>query len=349
MPLLVGDKPIKYETNVIQSLTDNIDWQKAQLSLFEASILKNKNNLSQSSLIILQGECGSINLTKFECIATPFATTCNIAFMTNINETKIMCSHLDEGVDKKQLINVFKLFDKTELQKEGINLYLIGGYLDEKQKSIKVTDKLFTLICNDKKFKNYNINLRLLITSKLNTDYKMIQDEENKSENKKVAIPKYQNVSYNLRTKTFSCFDIKSKNIPYNTLRGAVMFDSSNKNSIRVIYNCCNKKDILNGPKVDAFKWKCPDWIYNVLSYNLSDAKILKFFSTSPYAEHEEFAKDSKALFQFVAYKKAKDVFNGNKPLYMKCGIILNKNKVKKKNDNDKNDKCKQEEKSNKQ
>eukprot|EP01083_Nonionella_stella_P018989 52820_1 len=324
MPLLINGKPITYVKDTIQSLTDDIEWQKEAISSFERSACKHVA-LSQSSLIILQGECASINMKQFDCLGTPFATTCNILFILNKGGTKIACAHLDGGLKKKQLVQVFDLFDKTELHQEGVHAYIIGGYLDEKDNSMEVTDTILRLICKERAFKNYNIHLSLLYTAQLNTNYKMIKDEKQKDGKlMKVALPKYQNVAYNLKQQAFICFDIKAQNIPYNTLRSAVGFDKSKKVKIRIVYDCCNAKDVKNGPKIERFDWMCPDWIRNVIAYQMSDDKILQYFSTSPYAEHDEFAKDSMALFKFLANNSGKQVFNG-KPVYLKCGVILDK------------------------
>ena len=55
------------------------------------------------------------------------------------------------------------------------------------------------------------------------------------------------------------------------------------KTNVGIIYDLLNEKDISNGAKIDSFKLKWPDCVNNVLSNNLSDDKILKYFSTSPY------------------------------------------------------------------
>lgn len=286
-------------------------------------------------MIILQGECASINGNRFNNVGTPFATTCNCIFLLNKSMTKCVLAHLDEGCDKKQLIDIFKLFTKLELQTEGVQLYIIGGYLDEKAKSVSVTNKILSLISSEKKFKNFIVNLRLLFTSHLNTNYKMVKDEEKDDNELKVSIPVHQNIGYSLESKKFYIFTIKSKYIPYYDLRGAIIFKDDKKTNIRIIYDSSNKKDILNGAKIDSFKWKCPDWVHNVLSYNLSDDKILKYFSTSPYAEHKEFAKDSKNLFKYISQNDPKEIFKNNKPIYLEKGIILKKKKKKKNKNKD--------------
>ena len=186
----------------------------------------------------------------------------------NKKQTKAACAHFDESVNKLQLMDLLKLFNKTELQTEGINLYLIGGYFDERSTSIEVTNKIFECLS---KFDKYNIAVRLLLTGKLNSTHKMIKDI-------KVAIPKYQNVAYDLRKGRFIVFDIKGTNIPYYTLRSAAIFDaSSSSSSLRLIYDCCNQKHIKNGPAVQVFKWKCPNWVRQALKIqNLSEERILQ-------------------------------------------------------------------------
>ena len=123
--------------SAIKQLTENTDWQKDQLSFFEECVAS-KHHIPAKTLIILQSECGSIESDRFECIGSPFATTCNIVFFINKQCTKAACAHFDEAVDTNQLDEVLNLFKKHELENEGIDLYLIGGYLDEKSTSIKV-------------------------------------------------------------------------------------------------------------------------------------------------------------------------------------------------------------------
>merc|ERR1712150_133937 len=158
----------------------------------------------------------------------------------------------------------------------------------------EVTDAIFTCISNI--FGKYKINLRLSLTGRLNTNFKMIKNESDKDI--KVAIPKYSNVAYNLKQRRFVIFDIESGDIPYFALRSAKLFVIDDDESLRIIYDCCDEMHMKNGACIEAFSWKCPKWIDQVLPHieYLSDKKILEWFSTSPYAEYDGFANDAKTL-----------------------------------------------------
>lgn len=52
----------------------------------------------------------------------------------------------------------------------------------------------------------------------------------------------------------------------------------------------------------------------------------MKFFSTSPFAEHDDFAKNSKELFKFVAYKDPKQIFKDEKSILLPTGVTLGNN-----------------------
>ena len=303
---------------LVAGLLGSTKWQTDAIESFLQAVLTTEC-IPKSTLIILQGECASINGTRFHCIGTPFATTCHIAFFMNKSRSIVVCCHLDEGVNTTQIKRILSLFTSDILKKQGIELYLIGGYLDEKGTSIKVTEQLLSLISS----KKCNVNLCLLFTGSLNTEYKTVSIDKSKST--KVAIPKYQSIGYNLKENVFvSLKSISGSNIPHYTLRSAVIFDVLRNPKLRVIYDCCNQRYVENGLTIEAFKWRCPNWIVNVLRNDIGDERLLQIFSTSPYAEHGEFAQDSRNLFRFVHQNEPKNVFKKGKAIYFRNGIELN-------------------------
>ena len=296
-------------------MVDDSKWQKEAISSFQESVFTT-SDVSKSSLVILQGECGSINGTRFDCIGTLFATTCHIAFFMDKSRSTVVCAHLDEGLNVDQIQCILSLFDA-----KSIDLYLIGGYLDEKRTSIKVTDKLLYLLSTEKQFKDYNVNLCLLFTASLNTQYTFVPNSKGMSV--EVPIPKYQSIGYNLKENRFVSLEaVSGQNVPHYTLRSAVLFDLSNHHGLRVVYDCNDERYIERGPTIDAFKWKRPYWVRNILQSKMGDHELLQMFSTSPYAEHDGFAQDSRALFQYILQNEPKDVFAKGKPIHFQSGII---------------------------
>lgn len=68
----------------MEVLTKDTTWQKNTLQALESKIegkCDDNDTLTESSLIILQGEAGAANGTKFDVIGSVYATTCNMVFL----------------------------------------------------------------------------------------------------------------------------------------------------------------------------------------------------------------------------------------------------------------------------
>ena len=281
--------------------------------------VRTTDKISESTLIILQGECASINGSRFKCIGTPFATTCHIAFFMDKSRSIVVCAHLDEEVNAKQMKSIFSLFDSDILSKDGIDLFLIGGYMDEEETSLKVTTELLSLICCNEQFETFNVNLCLLFTEELNTQYTVYLDDEGTEI--EMAIPKYQSIGYDLKKKSFISLDmISGQNIPHHTLRNALTFDPADQNGLRVIYDCSKKECIENGAIIEPFTWECPEDLEEQLE--LDDDDLVEMCSTSPFAEHDGFGRSIRAVFEFVLKNQPKDVFENGKAIHFESGII---------------------------
>ncbi|ETO26004.1 hypothetical protein RFI_11134, partial [Reticulomyxa filosa] len=149
MPLLIGKK-----MKDLTSKTSN-PWQNEEIEKLEKELMLRNDLITEKSVIVLQNECASISTLvakQYDSIGSVFATTCNIIFFVlNQSTKKIMCVHLDEGVksDKKCMETLLtKHFSAKEREGGEIGMYIVGGYMDEKNTSQQVTQEILKQLIN---------------------------------------------------------------------------------------------------------------------------------------------------------------------------------------------------------
>jgi len=217
-------------------------------------------------------------------------------------------------------------FTEKELKSGDIGMYLVGGYLDEKRTSNEVSQSILKQLIESNETEQ-RIELKLLFSGELNTDYKHVNDNPHKnsdnSNSKKltqVPIPKIQccamTLSQTEKLLPFGFTHITGEDIPHYTLRSAILY-SKKELLLNTLLNVNDKLlDESYSLCLDPFDFECPNWLKDDLFYkkilNCDDSFWLTNFSTSPYAEHPDFVRQIKQLFAFLRTTSSTQAFKIN-------------------------------------
>ncbi|CAL1535604.1 unnamed protein product [Lymnaea stagnalis] len=200
------------------------------------------------------------------------ATTCHIAVLRHTGSGATSLIHFDgcsivKGLESMVAI-VNNLTENVSLGR--LELHLVGGFLDEKENSHDVSNKILNAVCKSP----HAIHLVTACITHHNTVYR-----------NKIPFPVVYGLAVNVKTGELhpASFPDKGPDIP---LRGARHFTGGKENI--EIYD--SKTEVLT---IGPFNYEEMPHIDYYLS--LSDYQIRQLLSTSPDQEREDFAQNIRA------------------------------------------------------
>jgi len=214
--------------------------------------------------------------TQIDIVGSDDATTCHIVLIVDQSNQNCSLCHFDgsdmlEGL--QSLINSLKSLNETSsTNSSNFDLYIVGGFIDNRHISNDVTLNLFKLFINSSE----NFYLKLCIVS-----------EQNDIIKNGIHYPIAYGFGYNIKTKNiFMCNKFIDKG-PDLEVRSARHFSSNGNMNI---YDSLNSRLVI-GP----FDYEPISQVK--LLARLPDSVLLKYFSTSPDQEPPEFINNLKKTF----------------------------------------------------
>ena len=278
MPLFSGGRNLP----TFQDLTQDKDVISSCQNFLSAEIIKLQ--LSQRYLYVLQGEAAIVNLDScsIEFLGSGEATTCHIVAFKDSNHASI--THLDDGVKSVECVSKILCQFGSE-----VDIFIIGGFTDERNISLEITNKLFECFHNHEK----TINVRLWCTVDQNTLTETVP-----------ASPICCSAALDLKSGEFFHTEFgHQQRGPELPLRSTLY---SHLEEVHFIFS--TERDRIVIPYFEFVE--DPSFLRLV---NLPDSIILEHCSTSPHCEPTHFGNDVRERFLFTALQNSKKVFGPSK------------------------------------
>jgi len=207
------------------------------------------------------------------------ATTCHILVLVNEDEGILCIGHIDSAKDKESLSSmVIDALGSSQNDSSNLDLYIIGGYDDEKNMSTSLTLKLLEFFHK----LLVRFELKMMCVGTINTHHR-----------EGINWPIVYGVAATYQTD----FEISPASFGLNVrgpqiaLRSARLFCDK-----EILYRAYNSKDGVF--VIEPFTYRYPHHISQFLQK--SDDYIRNNFSTSPAVEPPHFSKEMKQVFRFV-------------------------------------------------
>lgn len=218
-----------------------------------------------------------VNSQNFKYVCSDDATTCHIVVLKEKNSKVLSLAHFD-GENTNDGLNLmfsemFELMSILGCNNGNFDLYLVGGFIDEKCYSEKLFESLL-LYCTTSP---YMINLQIAYCYSLNN---VLKDGRN-------AVDVY-GIALDIQSGTFFIATCSSRG-PDCLLREARM---SSVETFSPVYDY--KKELVY---IKPFTFKKQKYTKELLA--LDDKTYLRCCSTSPHCEPEHFVQRSKKVLLF--------------------------------------------------
>ena len=236
--------------------------------------------LTDFSLFINQGEHTVLDINSnspIQWVGTDSATTCHIVVM--YDESMVGFAHIDDPTSTHCIIE--SLANKL---KGEISLCVVGGFQDDNNYSLPISEHLLNYVCTSKD----TFNVIYWSTLQLNT----------KIDDHKKASPLITGGAFNLKKKSFSKASFTYRG-PELELR-STWYRTSEK-SIN-IYN-----QTSNCIEIPYFTFKQDPRFFHLSM--ATDSFLLNNCSTSPHCEPEYFCQDMRNAFYYMATSCSTVVF----------------------------------------
>ena len=307
MPLKIENKTLHVSVNthpaqIFKSFPTLCETSKTFKSGLDTRTLDGKE---ERVLYVNQHEIATIspkvNGLNFKYIASDDATTCHIVVLIEKSSGAISVGHFDggrteQGLDLmlEELTGVKQMTTGDSSEDDEFQLYLFGGFLDQKG----LSEKLFSEIIDYCVCCDYDITLEVACCCAMND---IVVDGG------KHACDIY-GIAVDIDTQSFSIAKCVNKG-PDNVLRATRM------HYVEAFSSLCDYR--AQRVYIEPFTFKEQQYTTELLE--LDDATYLKYCSTSPHCEPEHFVRDSKEclLFRRTWSKRAAEFFNGQRREYV--------------------------------
>jgi protein N-terminal asparagine amidohydrolase len=249
---------------------------------------------NQKFLHVFQREFATILPDQFDYIGSSEATTCNILFIRSKKTGKISCAHFDgsqDQVGKKNcsLKKMISTFDQNELN-DVLELHFVGGYFDGSENSNEITESILI------EFEKYSV------LTEIQTFFVSMENSMMKGD---ILHPIYKSAS--METSSGKLYPTIFHHYgPQMEVRGVRGF--TGEPHLENIFDYKSNTLIL-GPyyygNIDR-----PD-----LYLQLKDEILLKYLSTSPEVESENFVPHLRKTLKFLVDHPDCDEFFKQKPI----------------------------------
>lgn len=302
MTITIEGEPISRCPKTVRKIFEKFPSVKKDAAKFVTKPLQTVQD-PVSVLYINQKEYATLHKgdSNIKVFGSDDATTCHILFLVNQNEGILSVSHIDSANDKESLSSmVIDVLGSSQTNSSSLDLYIIGGYDDEKNMSTTLTLKLLEFFHK----LLVHFELKMMCVGTINTHHR-----------EGINWPIVYGVAASFQTE----FEISpasfSLNVrgPHIALRSARLFcDKEHLYRYQLWFNLLNKKkqwvNIINYYRVynskdgvfviEPFNYRCPHYVSQLL--HKSDDYIRDNFSTSPAVEPPHFSQEIKQVFQFV-------------------------------------------------
>eukprot|EP01083_Nonionella_stella_P197785 726861_1 len=270
------------------------------ISSFESRTVDSETVLSAPSLIVQQSEVATVRKEDgFQFVGSESATTCHLLFATERTTSQsplTVVAHCDRVSSASAHVETISELFRGSGQESEVDLSIIGGYADEGQTSEKLTEALFdALIKSDITF-----HLKLFYSGERNTSI------ENG-----VAVPKVQDAVFSFSDSMIYKCHFQEPCGPARAIRGLCCSPD-----LHVLFRSPHLSVARGQPiiEIGPFEYEYEDFRHQVA--NAPDELILKFMSTSPFAEKSCFAHVTRSTALFVIqHPDWKQVFPEASPL----------------------------------
>ena len=252
-------------------------------------------------LYVTEGEWATLDeRNHLQIVGSDEATTCYILVLVNSKNGMVSLAHLNGWKTQEMIESMLNSFGLVEK----LDLYIIGGFIDEKDVSQPNALDILSTLCAT----SIEINVKGCCIYSTNTVLK-----------NNVTFPKYYGLAYDFATNSVYPANFFDKGIN-SALRSCRMFSSHNTEIAGE--RCCFDKT-TNQLILHPIKYEVPDFL--PLALQLSDSQIRHYFSTSPKQEREGFAHHIKNCFQFLRDNPVwQNVFPNEQPIRYK--LVKNEN-----------------------
>jgi len=257
------------------------------------SLLKNSESLRQDSEIfrdtavrtvyqyekcayIGQREMGILKSSDdcVDIVGSEDATTCHIVIIKESSSSTWGIIHLDSDEENqlKSLIDEYVIINKSELK--DIDIYFVGGYADEKDKSRSITEFVMNYLCDAE----IVFNLKLLCVGSINTRLTRLASGE------QFPAPIHYGVAIYAK---------KGEIVPAKFLYHGPDKDIRmlQKRNATLVYSSSNGKLVVPAFNYTAYP-SAGAWL------QVEDDFILHNLSTSPKVEPRHFCEDMRSMFR---------------------------------------------------
>ncbi|ELU06858.1 hypothetical protein CAPTEDRAFT_142681, partial [Capitella teleta] len=220
------------------------------------------------------------------------ATTCHIAVLRGSGKGVTSLAHLD-GSETESAVDAFIKSVQQMDQSEKLHMHLVGGFLDDKKHSEKLTKEIFRACINNE----FRIHLQTACIGCLNDVVKQ----------NATHFPIIYGLAVDVRSGDLIRAVFPDQG-PDMLIRSATNFIG--KGTLLEVYNSNNPGRLV----IDPVEWRT--WNDLDMWLTLPDPFIRKYLSTSPEQEVATFEADSRKVLKFIQDnpQPEKTLFVNNKP-----------------------------------
>jgi protein N-terminal asparagine amidohydrolase len=249
--------------------------------------------LKENYLYVAQREFATCNVKQFDYIGSGSATTCNILLFRDPLSGKTSCGHLDGcetqvGGEKCSVTRMINTFTQTE-QEYGLDVHLVGGYIDEKKQSLGISLSILEVLLNHST--KFNLETVCILTANTTND-----------QIGKFYKPIIRGVAMATLTGKLVNAEFLDKG-PDFALRGTCGFTGGDE--LREIFDI--EKNMI---KIEPCLYESIGHAPTLITFG--DEKLLLNTSSSPLVEDENFTTEMRNVLKFmIENPNAKKFFNG--------------------------------------
>jgi len=267
----------------------------------EEGFLALRRPLPDRTLVVLQGEMASALPGQADALASPFATTCHIVILRSPKSGRCAVAHFDNAqTASRDVAGLLALFEDDE-REQGLEGHVVGGYDDERGTSAQLSKALCPAL------ERAGVCIRLLFTGAANTSADQRPGRP--------RLPVVQSAGVELASGEVFPFEAASPELaertPMYTLRSIRFLSGGQGEAVIHDARRAPEEGVIT---LEPFEWHRPQWVAQVAGLPQGaevDQMILENLSTSPAAEHKDFAADMRRSAAYASKNRPGDVFAG--------------------------------------